>query len=292
MKKQKKWKRWIFWTVGAVGAIALTVLVTVWVLVRGTPDWYELAELTPQRRDAAAQRAEAKLVTVQNEAALARATERAAAASSSSASSRDRSATQPNPRSITVSFTDDEINAFFDKWSVWQSVRASYERLLTNPRIVVKDRRIILAGRLAEIDAIASLHFEPKIDQHGRLELTLARTLAGNLPLPDALFDKYRQRASGAIARQMPLWRQQASIDRTGVANSSAISSAMSQVLMNVLNERPSDAVLFLPLVDQGSIPVKLTAMKIEDHTITLTVHPMTPAERSDLLARIKRDPM
>ena len=58
-----------------------------------------------------------------------------------------------------------------------------------------------------------------------------------------------------------------------------------------VLHDRPAEPILFLPLVDQGAVAVKLTHIDIDDHALTLTVEPLTSDERVDLLARIKHPP-
>lgn len=277
MKRKTIRRLWI--SLAAVTGIVLAVAVICLNLLYGTPEWYQPQAMTAEQREAAAQRATSKLAMVQNVAAQVRADERAALRDSSTA---------PAPGSITVSFTDDEINAFFEKWSAWQSVRASYQRFLIDPRIVLRTGRMILAGRLKDIDAVASLHFEPRIDPQGRLSLKLAKIQGGKLPLPEATIRQYQHRAADAVQRRMPLWRRQASIDPTGVANSSAISAAMGQLLIDVLNDRSSEPVLFLPLVEKGSIPVRLTEVRIDDHALTLTVQPMTPPQRAELLEKIR----
>ncbi|WP_428938115.1 hypothetical protein [Fontivita pretiosa] len=261
-----------------VGAVALAG----WIMVRGTPEWYRPGSLTAEQREELAQRAERKLVGVQNEVARARAAEYAAQHHNSTRPAT--SAGQP----FVISFTDDEINAFFDKWSVWQNVKQSYSKFLTDPRIVLREGRMILAGRLNDVDAIASLHFEPRITPDGRLDLRLVRVLAGKLPLPAGVLDKYRDRSSRALMQRMSRWRQNASIDSTGIANANAISAAMGQVLIDVLHNRPADAVLFLPVIDHGSIPVRLIDVRIEDNSITLTADPMNAAERGRLLQSIR----
>jgi hypothetical protein len=64
----------------------------------------------------------------------------------------------------------------------------------------------------------------------------------------------------------------------------------MGDLLVNVLRDQPGEPVLFLPLVDQGAVAVKLTHVEIKDHTLTLTVHPLSAAERAELLRRVKQN--
>ncbi len=277
-----RWKKRLWFAAATVLSIVVGLALTGWVLLHGTPDWYQPLAMSLEQREAAAQRATNKLAAVQNEAARLRAVERLARNHSASPV-----ATRP-ANAIIISFTDEEINAFFDKWSVWQNVKASYERFITDPCIVLKDGRLILAGHLREIDAVASVHFEPRIDDRGRLELQLMRVLGGKLPLPSGIFEKYQTKAANSVAAQLPHWQQRAAIDSSGVANSSAISAVMGQLMIAVLNEHPADPVLFLPLVERGSIPVHLSDVKIEDHSLILTVEPMTPEQRAQLLGRIR----
>jgi uncharacterized protein YpmS len=276
----KKWTKKILFAVAILLAIGLIILLSGVVMLRGTPDWYQPGAMTAEQREEAAQRATNKLAIVQNAAVQMRVDEMQAATSPST-KSRD---------AITISFTDDEMNAFFEKWSVLQNIKANYEKFVTDPAIILQDGRIILAGRAKDIGAIVSFHFEARIDEQGRLDFKLVRILAGNLPLPQALVTSYQHQAAGEIDKNMPTWRRRASINSIGVANPSAISAAMGSLLENILNQQTADAVLFLPLLERGSIPVKVLDVQVADHALTLIVQPMTPPERAELLRKIRGD--
>jgi hypothetical protein len=152
----------------------------------------------------------------------------------------------------------------------------------------MQDGRLILAGRFKELDTVLSLHFAPRIDEQGRLNMHLERVLAGKLPLPTAIFNRYEQKITAALTRRLPNWRRNAAIDPTGIANGSAVSAATGQQLLDVLHERPTEPVVFLQLVSAGNIPLKLRHIEVKDHAIQLTVQPMDPSERSALLERIR----
>jgi hypothetical protein len=98
----------------------------------------------------------------------------------------------------------------------------------------------------------------------------------------------YRRQAAQMIAEDLPRLREHALITAGGVANSSASSAAMSSLLMNVLNEQPSEGVLFLPMVERGSIPVRMLSVQIENHTLTIMAQTMTGPQRAELLKRIR----
>lgn len=276
----KKWLKRVL-VGGAIAAVVLVLLAVIaWRLVRGTPDWYRPDSLTLEQREAAAQSATNKLVALQNQTAYARAEENAA--------SHSRQPTT-SPASITVSFTDDELNALLSKWSVWQSVRSSYSRFLSDPFIVLMDGRLILAGRVTDFDAVASIHFQPSIDAQGKLSVVVARVLAGKLPIPQNAIDEYQQQAANGLDRRLPMWRARAAIDSTGIANNEAVSAAMGELVMNILQEKASEPVVFMEVVSKGRMPVKISSLKIENHTLTMIVHPMTAPQREEFLKSIRK---
>jgi hypothetical protein len=275
-----KWQKRLGVAAVALAGVVIGIALVCWMLLRGTPQWYRPHALTGPQQEAAAQSAQNKLILLHNAAVQARADERIA---------RRNATTLPVGSAITVSFTDDEVNALLEKWSVWPIVKAGYERFMSDPCVVIQDGRLIVAGHINELDSVASLHFTPHIDENGRLRVELTRVLAGKLPLPEALLWKYQAQAADAVNRRMPWWRQAATIDATGTANGSAISALMANLLTDVLRDRPSEPALFLPLFDRShNVAVKVLDVKVEDHTLTLTVQPMTPDERAELLKHVR----
>jgi hypothetical protein len=198
-------------------------------------------------------------------------------------------ATVSSESAITVTFTDVELNAFFDKWIAWNNWKAAYDPYIADPVLVLDEGRLIVAARVKELDTVASLHVRPSVDVQGRLRLDVERVLGGKLPLPASVLGDYRARLSRSIAQRLPRWRASSALDRAGAPNTPLILAAMSQLLVNVLDERPADPVLFLPLVGQRAVPVKLTHVKIEDHAMTLTVEPLGARDRAALLERVKQ---
>src|SRR5205085_8300733 len=85
-----------------------------------------------------------------------------------------------------------------------------------------------------------------------------------------------------------------AKISPDGAANGPAVAAGMNLLLLHALNNEPADPILFLPhdLTHSGNgLPVKLTAVKIENKTITMTVQPLTAEERQELLQKLKQAP-
>jgi hypothetical protein len=267
----------------AAGVAALAVG---FFLFRAEPTWYRLPAANAEEREAAAQRATNKLALIQNQAARARAAERMALSSTDSARGP---AMIPSDSAITVTFTDVELNAFFDKWIAWNNWKAAYDPYIADPVLVLDEGRLIVAARVKELDTVASLHVRPRVDARGQLRLDVERVLGGKLPLPEAVLGDYRARLSRSIAQRLPRWRAGSALDRAGAPNTPLILATMSQLLVNVLDNRAADPVLFLPLVGQSAVPVKLTHLSIEDHAMTLTVEPLDAQDRAALLERVRQ---
>ena len=192
------------------------------------------------------------------------------------------SATPPD-KSKTIAVTDAELNAFFSQWDNTLNLSDKYSQYLTDPVLVLQDGRIILAVNVKELDTIASVHLEPKLDEQGMLHLDIVKVMGGSLPLPQSFFGAYRDKFSRMLEGRIAQESQRAKVSPDGSANGAAVAAGMNLLLLHASNNEPADPILFLPH-DWGhksdGLPVKLTAVKIENKTITLTVQPLTA--RSD----------
>jgi uncharacterized protein YpmS len=247
-------------------------------LFKGIPEWYRRPAISAAWRELLAQRAFNKFANIQNAAALAR---------------RDTIAGSSDPsaagQSIVVSFTDDELNAFFEKWASYANWKSNYERYVKDPVVIVQESRIVLAGEVRDLDAVVSLQLDPRINSDGKLDLRLERIMAGRLPLPDLMIQPYQDRLTASLRADLPRWQQRAAIDSDGAANSELISAVMARLFMHVLNHTAADPVLFLPLVERhANVPVRVNGMKVEEHTVTMMVRPLNAKERGALLERVR----
>jgi hypothetical protein len=200
----------------------------------------------------------------------------------------DPAATQP-VQPLTVSFTQDEINATVWKWS--EPYRATYERYVTEPFIALEDGAIVLMGNLPDYGRVASAYFEPRLDDQGMLRCDLTSLKLGSLPLPGGLLNKQRAKIESALTARLPAWQSRAKMDATGATNEYAQSAAMGKLVLQLLNSKPSPAVIFLPRDFHGSktVPVRLTGVTVEKGNLTITVQPMNEQERAALIEQIRQ---
>ena len=245
-------------------------------LSRGTPAWYVRGHRNPTQMAAAAARAEDQIIRVKNWA------------------NRDgldrRPATQPASQSHTISFTEDELNALFQKWDATFGWSAHYAQYLSDPQIVLQDDRLILAANVKDLGTVMSTELAPRVEG-GKLHMTVTRVMAGRLPLPQSFWDKYRQELENYLRQLLPVWQQGARLGADGTANSDAVDAAMAELLLAVMNNRPAQPVLFLPYsiwAGNKSVAVKLQQVQISDKLLTIQVVPMTRTERQSLLSEIR----
>jgi hypothetical protein len=283
----KTWTRRTLLILAALVCAAALLSATGAILFKGTPDWYHPRGAgSPQERAAAAERAERQIELTHNWAARIKAdADRALYAQRSGAPAP---ATQPR-QPLTITFTEQELSAFFDKWSQAYDWSAKYSAYIEDPAIVLKDGRLILAARLKDLGAIGSIQFQPALDEQGQLHAGLSRVMAGRLPLPDMFWTPQRDKIAVTLQENLPAWKQHAKIDPSGAANFSAMAASLSRLFFGAAYRRPADPIFFLPLVEQGkSVPVRLTRLDINDARVTITVEPLTPAQRVGLLNRIR----
>jgi hypothetical protein len=272
----RKWVKRTFLSFAVLLAIAAGL--SFW-LVHAEPAWYRAKILAPAERDALAERAEQSMIGVTNWADEFR-------AAAVRRSSGEEPATQPAslPKGThAVAFSENELNALFQKWSQFNGWDDRLAKYVSDPVIAVRAGNLVLAGKLKEVNTIASFHFSPKIDEKGLLRLTLKRVMAGRLPLPNAIWTSQRDRMTSAILVRMPMWQASARIAPDGSANQDAILAAMGKTLLELLNDRPAEADIFI-----NSMPVRVTELTVTEEQIGATVVPLTDDERQALLRHIK----
>jgi hypothetical protein len=284
-----KWfKRLAIFVVGLGLVLALAAGAAYVYGVRRTPDWLKRPMATAAEQAAAAGRVDRKILETLSLVGEMNAAESAGSRPSDPGDKR-AVATQP-ARPLRVDFTEDELNASFQKWDQLYGWTDRYKAYVQNPTVVLHDGRLVLAGNSKELGTVVSLHFEPKLTKNGQLDLRLAQVLAGRLPIPQGFFDKYRNSAISKLHAALPNLRRKALIKPDGSANSEAMAAAMGELFLHVLASEPAEPVIFLPVRESTSVPVRLTDVTIDDQTktLSLTVKPLNASERVSLLERIR----
>lgn len=281
-----RWAKSLLRILAAVVVLGAVMLAVAWAMLRGTPSWYPQAEIDPAVRQAAAARAENELQKTIDWAAARQAEERARLHAGTAASTKP--STTPARRALTVRFTEQELNAAFEKWGTAYGWQDKYGDYITDPRIVLYDGKIIFAGLAKTMNTLVSLHFEPRVDERGRLQFDLVGVYGGRLPLPQSAFDGYREKLERRVQDSLPALQQGAKIAPDGSANDKAVAATLARLLLRILDRKPDEAVLFLAANQGTRVPVKLTDVKTEGKSIALTVELLDAAERAALLERIK----
>jgi hypothetical protein len=191
---------------------------------------------------------------------------------------------------VTVTFTQDEINSSFIKWS--QQHKQAIEQYVTQPYVVIEEGQIILMGTVPELGRVVSMYLEPRITKDGQLRCDASSVYLGSLPLPDALFSKYRTKIEAALRTRIPEWQKRAKLDSGGAANPDARAVMLSRLVLQMLKREPGPALLFLPKNPEdwsNTFPVRLTEVTVQKGEVTITVEPTTPQERAALAEQLRQ---
>jgi hypothetical protein len=185
----------------------------------------------------------------------------------------------------TLEFDEEEVNAFLQ-----ETGKATFEQYVKEPGIFLREGQIILAGEVKDLGSVLSFHFEPEIDDQGKLKLSLVSSNIGRVSLPRGLVDAKLERVRGALKQRLPGWRQRAAMDATGQANQETVKAAMAKLLLNTLDNRASEPVVFTPADDlkEKALPLLLKDVQVEEKKLTLTLLPMNPEQRRAAFEKIR----
>jgi len=258
----------------AVGAAAAG-----WYLSRMAPEGYRAEAFDAARLAELSNRTDQKLIDAQ------------AWAARSHAAKVAREGEKPDVDTVkTLSFTQDELNATLQKWSTWNDYQQSYEAYVKSPMLLLGDGRITLAGKIPEVESVVGVQFEPVMSK-GMIHLKIARVSGGRLPLPRTIIDKPLKKLADAIRAELPRVAEEARLDSTGGANADATRAGLLRLILALAEDRPTDAVLFLPVDEERFLPVQLTGVTISEKSIDLQIQPLDDAERQAFLSKVRAKP-
>lgn len=196
--------------------------------------------------------------------------------------SEARAATGPSPGAEEIVLSEEELNA-----ALQHNFKGALDAYLKDPAIFLEQDRIVLAGTHREMDALLLFHFRPSVDDDGKLRLPLVNSYVGRAPLPRAMLDPKFNELRARLDGHLPGWRNEARMDRTGVVNDALVYATLARFALNALDDKPSDAVAFLPHNDKF-LPVRVTTFKVADGALHITLEPMTPAQRTAMFEAVK----
>jgi hypothetical protein len=252
-----------------IGLVVLIFLLVSAYLYQAAPSFYRV-HLSPEQSAAAAEVAEAKIISLRNWAEHERAIE----------SARLHGITTSPIGSLQITATDAQINAFFQKWKPLINWDEKVDPYVSDLTLAIVNGQIVLSGDVQDLHTIVSLVFTVHLDNQGRLLARLQRVLAGRLTLPPPLWMAERGRATDALEKLRSDSQRRAKMDASGATNPSGIVAAMSQLLLSALADQPTDPVIFVPIDQHGGIPAKISAIDVGDGHVSLTLDPMSAKER------------
>lgn len=253
------------------------------------PSFYRTYQWDPTQRSVVSQRALNKLLQTKELAAAAHFAEvRARTQTRPSASIQ---ALVPKVEPLTISFTQEELNAFlFHNIDTFQGLRKKIEEHITDPGVFLEAGRLIVAGRIKGTEYLASFHFAPRMDEQGQFRLDFVKAMAGRLPIPRSLVASQIKKLQDAVASRLPDLQRAAMMDDAGGSNPPMVMAAGAKLLLSALAGQPAPPVLFMPVDERGkAMPLRLRDVRVAHETISLTVEPMTPQERAGIKDQIKR---
>ncbi len=276
-------KRSLIFSVGLLVALLITGGI-LWQLHTRHPHFYRAFKWTPRQRGELAHQTASKLALVHN--AFEEQTAKAALSLVRETGST-LPATVPSAP-FTLNLNEEEINAFLMHAADIYGWKPHYEDYVTDPGVFLEDGHINIAGNVVEVGGVMSLVFDPRLDENGQLRMDLSQILSGRLPVPRVMLNSQIQKLTDLLEKNLPHWEDKAKFDPQGRANRGAAGAAMTKLLLNALNSKPSDPVIFLPLEGSDYAPLKVTAMTIKGNNLSMTMRLLTMAERTTYLDNIK----
>ena len=201
----------------------------------------------------------------------------------------DTDPTTAPAKTYTISLSEDELNAVLNTWV--EPLLEHYGKYISDPFLGLQDGHIVLAVTLKDSERVLSVHVQPVLDEKGMLTLSVDSLMAGRITVPKVLWSGYLQKLGNELKPKLESVRSNARLEASGTANTEAVASGMCRLVLQSLQGKPGDPILFLPNdishLERG-YPVRLTEVAVADQTLKLTVVTLTGEEQQHLLARLR----
>jgi type II secretory pathway pseudopilin PulG len=197
----------------------------------------------------------------------------------------------PRLAPLSITFSQDDLDAFFDQCNAqfgWIDDSGSPDS--PSAGVVLEDDRLILAVTPADGGSVFSVQFRPKLVD-GKLIVPVVRVQKGMLPVPAALWHAWRDEMVGQLKKQLPAAAAHAAIQADGSANDALIQAQTSRLLIDALQGRPAEPIVFFPYLQdfrRHFLPVRLSRIDIADHAVSLSALPLNRDEATALVEHVR----
>jgi hypothetical protein len=106
--------------------------------------------------------------------------------------------------------------------------------------------------------------------------------------MPDAVWNEQRQTIVAALESRLPAWQGQARLSSGGSANADAVKAASARLVLQMLDHRSGEPVLFIPDGDGRAMPVRIVDLGVQNGALSLTVQSMDAVQRQALIERLR----
>jgi hypothetical protein len=150
VNRRINWLKISLWVAAILLVAGAVISVTSYVLIRRTPEWYQPDTRTEDQRNMAAKAIEDILAAIHTwgskRASVPVKPHQQASPTDTDPSTQQALAMlgQKPDEAFQISFTDDQLNAFFNKWANTHDRREWFERYVDDPRLVVRENQLIL----------------------------------------------------------------------------------------------------------------------------------------------------
>jgi len=278
----KKWRKRILWSFLVLLLLIGGFAGFGWYMSLQRPDFYRSKQLTAAETLANRKSAEQKLVKMQDWMQDQR---------QWPVKNRPRVDTDPTTapsESWELVLSEDEFNGLLNNFE--GALLERYGQYISDPYLGIRDERLILAVTIKDAGRVLSIYLNPKLDEKGMLVLEIDKLKAGRLPVPRALWDSYTEKLAELLRPTAQKTGGGSRMEPDGSASAEAVAVQRTRLLLNSLKGKGSDSILFLPTVPDNwnnGYPVKVTAVKIADQSLTLSVTRLTKSEQDQLIQRI-----
>jgi len=271
-----KWRKKILLSLATSGTVFLISAAYAWHLYRADPDWYG-RPLSDEDRAVAANSADQKMAKLFSWASN-------VAAQLVQQQSGIRSNEKPPPRQQTVTLSADELNSFIQSWIAGRDLQLQKDMSahFSDGRVGLRDGQMIVAGKSTDYSTVASIAFQPSVDDQGQFHFDLGQIAAGRLPIPKSALAKQIEQAKEILQDEISDDLTTAWISEDSLANGSAAEAGYTQMLVSGLSGLGMQPVMYLPFDVENTnrlLPVKIEAVEVDSGSITLTVGEMSAAE-------------